>query len=114
MLLNFIKKAFSNPNITEERSNIDTGLEWIHLFYKRIDQNLVSTRQGLHTSNQWALTLGIGILTAIVSMSNSSQNFANEFSLLALLLSFPILLRFFIRSCIEYSIQEKFILGGFN
>lgn len=96
--------------VNPEAPKINLTKEWLKLFYSRIDNNFSSTRQSLHTTHQWVLTLSIAIITAIISFSASGNPYPNYFGLLILIISFPILLRFFIRSCIEYSIEEKFII----
>lgn len=83
--------------------------QWIKLFYSRIDSNLSTTRQSLHATHQWVLTLSIALITAIFSIPSRNDRFPNYLGLMILIVSFPILLRFFIRSCLEYSIEEKFI-----
>lgn len=92
----------------KQKKNYELDEEWLKLFYGRVDQNFSTTRQSLHITHQWAITLNIGLITAIFSLSSTTNPFPNHTGLIILMISFPILLRFFIRSCLEYSIQEKF------
>lgn len=93
----------------DKKENIKMSYEeWLKLFYGRVDQNFSTTRQSLHTTHQWAITLNIALITAIFSLSSTSNPFPNRTGLIILMISLPILMRFFIRSCLEYSIQEKF------
>jgi len=80
--------------------------QWLMLFYERVTNQFTLSRESLHNTHQWAISLTFGIVTAIFTIS-STNPYPNEYSFVALLLTLPLMIRFFIRSCLEYSIQRK-------
>ena len=82
--------------------------EWLLIFYDRISNLYSLTRKSLHDTHQWAITLALALITAILTLGGVEDPYPNEFSFIIVILSFPLLIRFFIRSCLETSIQYKF------
>ncbi|NPV41272.1 MAG: hypothetical protein HPY72_08025 [Anaerolineae bacterium] len=80
--------------------------EWLSMFYERTTNQFTLARESLHNTHQWAITLTFGIITAVFTLSNN-MGYPNEYGLIVLLLTFPLMIRFFFRSCLEYSIQRK-------
>lgn len=83
--------------------------KWLCIFYDRVTDQFALSRQSLHNTHQWAISLALGIVTAVFTIGGKKNPFPNELGLLIILLSFPLLLRFFIRSCLECAIQHRFI-----
>jgi hypothetical protein len=81
--------------------------KWPELFYSRVTSQFVLSRQSMQTTHQWVITLTVGLVTAVLAVSG--QKYPNEFGFVGLLLSMPLMFRFFVRSCIELSIQYKLI-----
>ena len=81
--------------------------KWFELFYARATDHYTLARQSLHNTHQWAITLIFGLVTAVLTISSASNPYPNDMGFIALLLSFPLMFRFFVRSCLEYSIHEK-------
>jgi len=82
--------------------------DWLFLFYSRVTELYSLSRESLHNTHQWAITLAFALITAIMTLGGTEEPYPNEFSFIILMLSFPLLIRFFIRSCLECSIEYKF------
>jgi hypothetical protein len=83
--------------------------EWINKFYDRVTDLFILSRESLHNTHQWAISMALGFITVILAINGNENTFPNELSLIITLLSFPLLLRFFIRSCLECAIQYRFM-----
>lgn len=83
--------------------------QWIEKYYDRITALFILSRESLHNTHQWAISLALGFITVILAINSNESTFPNELSLIITLLSFPLLVRFFIRSCLECAIQHRFI-----
>ncbi len=83
--------------------------EWINKFYDRVTDLFILSRESLHNTHQWAISMALGFITVILAINGTENTFPNELSLITTLLSFPLLLRFFIRSCLECAIQYRFM-----
>lgn len=95
------------PNMIDQNKLEKLDEKWLGLFYSRVTDQYTLARNSLHNTHQWAITLIFGLVTAIFTLSSSQNPYPNEMGFIALLLSFPLLFRFFVRSCLEYSIHEK-------
>jgi len=83
--------------------------DWLGWFYARVTDQFDLSRKSLHDTHQWVITLSIGLVTAVLVLPSQSSPYPNEFGLVAVLASFPLLFRFFVRSCLECSIQYKWM-----
>lgn len=81
--------------------------KWLYAFYDRVTDQFSLSRSSFHNTHQWANTLTFGIVTAILTLFREENSYPNEIGFITLLLTFPLMLKFFIRSCLEYSIQRK-------
>lgn len=81
--------------------------EWLAWFYDRVTNHFTLSRESLHNTHQWVITLTLGLVTAVLTLASSQQRYPSEFGFIALLVSIPLMLRFFVRSCLECSIQHK-------
>ena len=88
------------------KNNEGINNKWLEKFYDRVTNQFTLSRESLHNTHQWAITLTFGIVTAIFTIS-SENPYPNEYGFIALVLTFPLMMRFFVRSCLEYSIQRK-------
>lgn len=80
---------------------------WVQLFYQSVTNQFSLSRESLHNTHQWAISLTFGVVATALSVQRSDNPYPNEYGFIILLLTFPLMLRFFIRSCLEYSIQRK-------
>jgi len=92
-----------NPN----RPDAKISKEWLAEFYNRVTEQYSLSRQSLHNTHQWVITLTFALVTVILTMSGKESMYPNEVGLVALLVSVPLMFRFFVRSCLETSIQYK-------
>jgi len=83
--------------------------KWLDLFYTRVGDQFILSRNSLHNTHQWVITLALGLITAVLTLGSNTNSYPNEYGFLALLISFPLLFRFFVRSCLETSIQYKWM-----
>ena len=81
--------------------------KWLSKFYDRVSEQFTLSRTSFHSTHQWAITLTFGIVTAILTFSNEFDPYPNEIGFVALLLTLPLMIRFFIRSCLEYAIEKR-------
>lgn len=83
--------------------------EWLSLFYPRATEQFGLSRQSLHRTHEWVITLTLGLAIAVLTSGGQQSSYPNEFGLVAVLASFPLLFRFFVRSCLECAIQHRWI-----
>lgn len=81
---------------------------WINMFYSRATSEFALARRSLHNTHQWAITLTIGVLVGASGVFGGTL-YPTEVSVMALAVVCPLLFRFFIRSCLECSIQHRWI-----
>jgi len=92
-----------------DRKITSINKSWLLLFYDRVTNLFTLSRESMHNTHQWAISLALGIVTAVFTVGGKENPFPNELGLIIILLSFPLLLRFFIRSCLECAIQYRFM-----
>lgn len=83
--------------------------QWLELFYSRVTDQFVLSRQSLHNTHQWVISLALGLMTVVLTLGGQGRAYPNEYGLVAILVSVPLLFRFFVRSCLETSIQYKWM-----
>jgi hypothetical protein len=83
--------------------------KWLGWFYARVTDQFTLSRQSLHSTHQWVITLTLGLVTAVLTLGSQQSQYPNELGFVALLASLPLLFRFFVRSCLECSIQYKWM-----
>lgn len=93
--------------MSDKQKDLCSSEKWLHDYYLRITALYNVSRQSLHNTHQWAITLTLAVITAIFTLDKEA-GYPNENGLLILLIGSPLLVRFFIRSCLEYAIQLKF------
>ena len=91
-------------------SNSEISVEWLTLFYNRITELYSLSRKSLHDTHHWAITLTLALVTAIMGLGGTADPYPNEFGFIVVVVSFPLLIRFFIRSCLERSIEKRFLV----
>jgi len=82
--------------------------EWIKAFYGRVTSEFALARNSLHATHNWATTLATGAVIASIGVAGKGA-FPTENAVMALAVSIPLLFRFFVRSCLECSIQHRWI-----
>lgn len=83
--------------------------QWLEWLYHRVDINLTMARNGYTGTHQWIITLTIAGLTAVLAVNGDDFRYPTEQSLVIVLLLFPLMLRFFVRSCLEYTIFYRWL-----
>ena len=96
----------------ETKSTQDSGCaedQWLGLFYCRVTDQFVLSRQSLHNTHQWVISLALGLMTVVLTLGGQDTRYPNEYGFVAILVSLPLLFRFFVRSCLETSIEYKWM-----
>jgi hypothetical protein len=83
--------------------------QWLELLYPRVTDQFVLSRQSLHNTHQWVISLALALITVVLTLGGQDTPYPNEYGLVAILVSLPLLFRFFVRSCLETSIQDKWM-----
>lgn len=81
--------------------------EWLPMLYEQVGRELSLARESQRESHTWVITLTAGVLTAFVTLGNTSFSYPTESLFLGVLLITPLLFRFFVRSCLEYQILHR-------
>lgn len=81
--------------------------DWLEWFYSRVTDQYVLARESFHNTHQWTITLTLGLVTAVVALGGQGAQYPTELSVIAVLAAIPFLFRFFVRSCLEYSIHHR-------
>lgn len=103
------EKRQQEVNLRTGRSGEALDAEWLEWFYARVTDQFTLSRQSLHNTHQWVITLAIGLVTAVLTLGSQQSLYPDESGFIAVLVSFPLLFRFFVRSCLECSIQYKWM-----
>ena len=78
--------------------------DWFETLNSRVNGELGLARRSYHTTHQWVITLTVGLITAVLALGKEKIVYPTEFSLLAVLAITPLMIRFFVRSCLEFAI----------
>ena len=98
---NALEKDFKIPE--NDRTN------WYEQLYQRVTDQFTLSRESLHNTHQWVITLTLGLTTALLALDGETSVYPDRFKFIVVLISIPLLFRFFVRSCLECSIQYKWI-----
>lgn len=82
---------------------------WLESLYSHVDSNLAISRDGYTGTHQWIISLTIGGLTAALAFSDDKFVYPTEYSFIIVLLLIPLVLRFFVRSCLEYTVFYRWL-----
>ncbi|MGD0339915.1 MAG: hypothetical protein ABSB78_14135 [Bacteroidota bacterium] len=104
-------KTTKSLNQSEKRINNNEKIDekWLLTFYTRVAEEIGITRQCQTETHTWVITLTAGIVAAVIAIGNGGVIYPNESSYLLLLAITPLLFRFFVRSCLEYQIMQRWI-----
>ncbi len=83
--------------------------EWLKMFYGRVDSELAVARNTIGTTHQWVITLTVGGITAVLAFGQGDFKYPTESSFIAVLVLLPLLFRFFVRACLEYTIFHRWL-----
>lgn len=78
---------------------------WLELFYARTDSEFALSRTSLYGTHQWAVTLAVGVVAAALGLGTAYKSVDGELPLMAILVAAPLLVRFYVRSCIDYAVH---------
>lgn len=84
--------------------------EWLMLFYEQVGREASSARESQRETHNWVITLAAGIVTAVLALGGDELKYPSELSFVGLLIVIPLFFRFFVRSCLEYQIFNRWII----
>src|SRR3989304_9742598 len=87
----------------------DLEEEWLRLLYQRVSAEFVLTRTTFTTTHQWVIPLAIGAVTAVLAFGKGDFTFPTELTVAAMLVLIPLVFRFFVRSCLEYTLFHRWL-----
>lgn len=83
--------------------------EWLKLLYGRVDSEFALTRNTVTTTHQWVISLTVAGITAVIAFGGGKFTYPTESSFVAVLALVPLMLRFFVRSCLEYTLFHRLL-----
>jgi hypothetical protein len=83
--------------------------EWLKMFNSRVSSELSLARNGYTTTHQWVITLTVALITAVLALGRGSIEYPTQFGFIAVLVITPLMVRFFVRSCLEYAIFRRWV-----
>lgn len=89
--------------------DIQLSQNWLDLLYARIDNEFASARSNWTTIHQWVISLTVGGLTAAFALNQGEFTYPTPFGFSAVLCILPLMFRFFVRACIEYTLFHRWL-----
>ena len=83
--------------------------EWLKLLYGRVDSEFALTRNTVATIHQWVISLTVAGITAVIAFGGGKLTYPTESSFVAVLALVPLMFRFFVRSCLEYTLFHRWL-----
>lgn len=96
-------RSFENENSEVETLDSD----WLRVFYAEVGREVTLARESQRETHNWIIAVAGGIITAAWALSNAESFYPSEKSLLLVILMVPLIFRFFVRSCLEYQIFNR-------
>lgn len=89
---------------------INTSNEkYLDAIYDRVNDQFVLSRNSQQNTHQWVISLTLALITAVLTLGGNQDPYPSKFNFIAILVSLPLLFRFFVRSCLETSILYKWM-----
>ena len=83
--------------------------DWLKLLYGRVDSEFALTRNTVATTHQWVISLTVAGITAVIAFSGTGLTYPTELSFAAVLALIPLMFRFFVRACLEYTLFHRWL-----
>ena len=92
-----------------DQSKPDLDPEWLKGFYSQIGREVSLAREGQRETHNWVITLIGGAIAAVWAIGGSAFSYLTVSSFIVVLAIIPLVFRFFVRSCLEYQIFNRWI-----
>jgi hypothetical protein len=83
--------------------------KYLDALYDRVNDQFTLSRNSQQNTHQWVISLALALITAVLTLGSNQKPYPSEYNFVAILISFPLLFRFFVRSCLETSILYKWM-----
>ncbi|MBN2156488.1 MAG: hypothetical protein JW776_10630 [Candidatus Lokiarchaeota archaeon] len=93
--------------MSEDNSSND---KWLDVLYGRVNDQFVLSRTSQQNTHHWVISLALALITAVLTLGGNEEPYPSEFNFVAILVSLPLMFRFFVRSCLETSIQNRWMV----
>lgn len=87
----------------------ESNEKYLESIYDRVNDQFILSRNSQQNTHQWVISLALALVTAVLTLGGNQNPYPSEFNFIAILVSFPLLFRFFVRSCLETSILYKWM-----
>ncbi|MBN1970354.1 MAG: hypothetical protein JW870_13375 [Candidatus Delongbacteria bacterium] len=84
--------------------------KWLEAFYGRVNDQFVLSRTSQQNTHHWVISLALALIAAVLTLGGNEKPYPSEFNFVAVLVSLPLMFRFFVRSCLETSIQNRWLV----
>lgn len=83
--------------------------EWLKTLHSQVGREVSTARQSQQGTHNWVIVIITGALAAIWALGNGEFDYPTETSIIAVLAMLPLVFRFFVRSCLEYQIFNRWL-----
>ena len=97
----------NDPKETSRKPKIDD--EWLKGLYSQVGREVSTARQSQQGTHNWVIAIVTGSLAAVWAIGDGEFRYPTETSFIAVLAILPLIFRFFVRSCLEYQILNRWL-----
>ena len=97
------------PRMKEMTAKNSSNEKYLDSIYDRVNDQFILSRNSQQNTHQWVISLALALITAVLTLGGNQNPYPSEFNFIAILVSLPLLIRFFVRSCLETSILYKWM-----
>ncbi len=83
--------------------------KWLEEISARVNDQFSLSRNSQQNTHQWVISLSLALITAVLTIGGDGKPYPSENNFIAILVSLPLMFRFFVRSCLETSIQNRWM-----
>ena len=82
---------------------------WLKEFYSEVGREVSLARESQERTHNWVITITAGAIASVWALGGGSFRYPTESSFIVVLVMLPLVLRFFVRSCLEYQIFNRWV-----
>ena len=94
---------------SKSKKDIRFDSDWLRDFYGQVGREVSLARESQRETHNWVITLVGGAVAAVWALGGSDFNYPTISSFIVVLAITPLVFRFFVRSCLEYQIFNRWI-----
>jgi hypothetical protein len=98
-----------NASLSTTKKDVVFDKDWLRDFYSQVGREVSLARESQRETHNWVITLVGGAVAAVWALGGSTFNYPTTSSFIVLLVITPLVFRFFVRSCLEYQIFNRWI-----